>query len=268
MSELRYEIVPGFFIQDNARLELDPASIAPTPPSLGLLSGSWSEFTSKIEQLNSASANNSGIFYKVLFLGRHGQGYHNVAASKYGEQAWDDYWSLLNGDGEMIWGPDPFLTALGEDQARNANAAWKAEVSKGIPLPQKLYSSPMRRAMRTLVFTFDGILTATSPKPVVIENWREEYGEHTCDKRRTRSEIHAEFPDFEFENGFSEHDVLWTPERETKAHVDERARNFLNRLFAQDIDDTYISVTAHGGIINGLLRVIGRGNYNMLTGGK
>lgn len=64
---------------------------------------------------------------------------------------------------------DPFLTALGEDQARNANAAWKAELSKGIPLPQKLYSSPMRRAMRTLVFTFDGILTETSPKPVVIE---------------------------------------------------------------------------------------------------
>ncbi|KAJ4309700.1 putative phosphoglycerate mutase pmu1, partial [Neodidymelliopsis sp. IMI 364377] len=27
--------------------------------------------------------------YKVLFLGRHGQGWHNVAESKYGTKAWD-----------------------------------------------------------------------------------------------------------------------------------------------------------------------------------
>jgi hypothetical protein len=30
-----------------------------------------------------------GESYKVLFLGRHGQGWHNVAESKYGTKAWD-----------------------------------------------------------------------------------------------------------------------------------------------------------------------------------
>lgn len=29
------------------------------------------------------------IQFKVLFLGRHGQGWHNVAESKYGTAAWD-----------------------------------------------------------------------------------------------------------------------------------------------------------------------------------
>jgi len=29
------------------------------------------------------------VAYKVLFLGRHGQGYHNVAEEFYGTEAWD-----------------------------------------------------------------------------------------------------------------------------------------------------------------------------------
>jgi len=41
----------------------------------------------------------------------------------------------------------------------------------------------------------------------------------------------------------------------------------LDRLFENDHDDTYISVTAHSGWINGVLRVIGRENYALPTGG-
>jgi hypothetical protein len=35
------------------------------------------------------AAKKEGESYKVLFLGRHGQGWHNVAEAKYGTKAWD-----------------------------------------------------------------------------------------------------------------------------------------------------------------------------------
>ncbi|THH19716.1 hypothetical protein EW146_g1476 [Bondarzewia mesenterica] len=268
MSERTYEIVPGFFIQDDPKLGVDPESIGPTPPSFGLLSGSWPDFVSNIKELNSAAAGAPiRTSYKVLFLGRHGQGYHNLAINATIIQAWDDHWSLIEGDDEITWGPDPHLTPLGEEQARNANAAWKAELAAGMPFPQKHYSSPHRRAMHTLSLTFDEILQDSHLKPVVVENWREESGEHTCDKRRTRSEIEAEFPGFLFEEGFSEEDLLWTDERESKAQTEVRAKRALDGIFRQDEEHTYISVTAHGGIIDSVLRVIGRGDYKLLTGG-
>jgi len=55
---------------------------------------------------------------------------------------------------------------------------------------------------------------------------------HTCDKRRTRSWIHERFPDFDFETGFTEEDLLWDPDvRETEANVVERARRVLDCIF-------------------------------------
>ena len=47
----------------------------------------WQTFDQHIEQLNDTSP--TGAAYKVLFLGRHGQGWHNVAESKYGTPEWD-----------------------------------------------------------------------------------------------------------------------------------------------------------------------------------
>jgi len=106
---------------------------------------------------------------------------------------------------------------------------------------------------------------------------------HTCDKRRTRSWIHERFPDFDFETGFSEEDLLWDPDvRETKADVVERARRALDYIFEDSAAycafgsclQTYfdglagVSVTAHGGIINGFLQAIGRQPFGLPTGGK
>ena len=72
---------------------------------------------------------------------------------------------------------------------------------------------------------------------VFRKNLREEYGEHTCDLRRPRSAIAEEFPPptYGFEDGFTEEDVLWkADERETKEHVRSRARQVLDRIFAQE----------------------------------
>ena len=44
-------------------------------------------------------------------MARHGQGFHNVKHNE-NPQLWDDYWSHLNTDGKIVWGPDPELTEL------------------------------------------------------------------------------------------------------------------------------------------------------------
>ena len=62
---------------------------------------------------------------------------------------------MLFRSGELVWGPDPLLTHLGELQAEEAHAAWKAELPFGIPTPQKCFVSPHRRALDTWKITFD-----------------------------------------------------------------------------------------------------------------
>lgn len=65
------------------------------------------------------------------FLARHGQGFHNVKHNE-NPQLWDDYWSHLNTDGKIVWGPDPELTELGIEQAKDNNIAWTKEIENNI----------------------------------------------------------------------------------------------------------------------------------------
>lgn len=63
---------------------------------------------------------------------------------------------------------DPCLTAIGEKEARSACIAWKRELLRGAPVPQRFYCSPFIRTLRTLELTFEGILP-TDLKPVILE---------------------------------------------------------------------------------------------------
>jgi hypothetical protein len=47
----------------------------------------WQKFELYLDTLNLLSGKD--IDYKVLFLGRHGEGYHNVAETYYGTPAWN-----------------------------------------------------------------------------------------------------------------------------------------------------------------------------------
>ncbi|KAJ3796596.1 histidine phosphatase superfamily [Lentinula aff. detonsa] len=265
MSLRSYSIVSGFFIQDH--LDADPALIGAVPPRFGLIDGSddrWSNLSQKIQRMNEADDQTS---YKLFILGRHGEGFHNVGEAKYGTKAWDDYWSKLNGDGELIWGPDPKLTSLGEEQARIVNQEWRNESKYGLSVPPSRYCSPLTRATKTCLLTFDGLPTSANHPVVIVENCREEYGEHTCDKRNTRTWVSTYFPEFVFEEDFTEGDELWTAnERETHLQVTIRAQSVLDMIFNTD-DNDVISITAHGGIINGFLTAMGRKRYALPTGG-
>ncbi|KAG9317749.1 hypothetical protein JVU11DRAFT_1966 [Chiua virens] len=98
---------------------------------------------------------------------------------------------------------DPHLTPLGEKQAQETHSAWVTERRFGVPLPEKFYTSPLTRAIRTHKITFDESIVS-GIQTTIVENIREQAGIHTCDKRRTRSEIHEAFPEYTIEDGFTE----------------------------------------------------------------
>ena len=45
----------------------------------------WRRLKSKVEALNSRNENQ----YKVLYIGRHGESYHNIAKAYYGADCWN-----------------------------------------------------------------------------------------------------------------------------------------------------------------------------------
>jgi len=266
MTRISYELVPGFFVQDVAQ----PGPPLPDkPPRFGLIDTSkdhWLKFEAKIRQLNQESP--IGTTYKFFLLARHGQGYHNAAELKYGTAAWHQHWCKVNGDGETTWGPDPQLTSLGIEQAHALQAIWKTESSYGLAPPQKLYCSPLTRALHTCDIMLDGVFQSGHAPATVVENCREENGVETCNKRRTRTYIATTFPHFTIEDGFTELDELWNPTvAESTAQTAERARKVLDVVFQNDIDALFISITAHAGFINGFLRAIGRQSFIVPTGG-
>lgn len=70
---------------------------------------------------------------------------------------------------------------------------------------------------------------------LLLQNCREEYGIHTCDLRSPLSSLRTIYPPptYTFESSFAEDDPVWQKdERETKAHIAERARKVLEVVFA------------------------------------
>ena len=66
------------------------------------------------------------------------------------------------------------MTQLGISQATHAHNAWKEELAFQIPLPDKMYCSPLTRAIRTHEIIFRGIVPESersARKTVVVEVW-------------------------------------------------------------------------------------------------
>jgi broad specificity phosphatase PhoE len=94
-----------------------------------------------------------------------------LKASQVGEKAFLEKWGRMTTDGHITWGPDPSLTALGEDQARDVNLLLEQERSAGMPMPQAFYVSPLTRACHTLQLAYSTVKGSDSP--LIMENLRE-----------------------------------------------------------------------------------------------
>ncbi|KAI9798733.1 MAG: hypothetical protein M1825_005015 [Sarcosagium campestre] len=276
----QFATLNGFFHQDV--IETDPVTFRYEDWSFGLIDrpyptdpsydphgskSQWQRFAHYVEDLQARS--DAAEQYKVLFLGRHGQGVHNVAEAFYGTKNWDCYWSLQAGDGTYNW-TDPLLTPTGIKQVETARLAWtRGLAGDKMPPPQSYYVSPLSRCLETARITFSELeLPSDRPyQPLVKEQLRETIGAHTCDKRSSLTFLREKFPTANFEPGFADDDPLWLPRlRETPAATAARLKLLLQDIFEND-GHVWLSLTSHGGAIAGILRAIGHREFVLPTGG-
>ncbi|ODV62576.1 putative phosphomutase [Ascoidea rubescens DSM 1968] len=273
-----FEIVQGFFKQsDNSTDDLQFDYIK---ENFGLIKPTWKSLIDEINNLNNDPAHSNLVTYKLIFCARHGQGWHNFAIDKYGIEAWDNYWSLLDGDGNLTWAPDPFLTPIGKSQAKSNNKAWLDQINNhNCPTPQAFYSSPFTRSCQTLIGTWENIVDLKNDStcnPLIKEDLRETIGLHLCDKRSNKTTILNRFAKhgFKIEHNFQEQDVYYKSDwREPLYQQSLRINNFLNYLFEKDFDlapskkDVFISTTTHSGTIKAFLIASNHRNFAISTGG-
>lgn len=263
----KFEVVPGFFRQSDP--ETDLYTFDYINEDFGLKKPLWQHLIDEVTELNKNSPPTEQ--YKVLFLARHGQGWHNHAIHMYGQKDWNEIYGKQLTNGEIVWGPDPYLTPLGENQAKDNNAAWKKQLAKGAPMPQAFYCSPFTRSIQTLVGTWDGI---TDYHFEIKEDVRETMGLHYCDQRVSKSEIEKRHAgvSFHFEPGFEEEDVYFQDDyRETTAEQAYRAHRFLNFLYEKDFEaeepHQFVNVTSHSGTIRCFIMALGHRDFAIGTGG-
>lgn len=98
-NKWRFEVEPNVF-QDFHRADAQPHEKISTQPSLGLLTKmfqgdgaagfdqrSWTRLELHVKYLNEHSDDNTS--YKVLYLTRHGLGYHNKKHTEVGNDKWN-----------------------------------------------------------------------------------------------------------------------------------------------------------------------------------
>lgn len=262
-----FEVVDGFFKQ--LLPETDETTFDYFKENFGRLK-LWEQTFKELDELNENS--DDSTVYKLFFLGRHGQGYHNLANLKYGEKDWNEHWLRVCGDGEITWAPDPELTDLGNAQAKDNHKQISIELKDNLRLPSKWYSSPFRRSVDTLIGTWEGHVDLKEVSPLIKEDFRETIGIHICDKRSPRSVIEEKYADkgFRIEKGFEEEDIYFKNDYREK--VWEQALR-MNRLFNYIFDntdkkkDSFVSITSHSGSIRTQLMVLGHRPFAIGTGG-
>lgn len=227
----------------------------------------WQQFADELRRLNRKCSKNTQ--YKLLFLGRHGEGYHNAAETFYGTPSWNCFWSVLNGNSTNSW-EDARITPNGVTQAQNAHNLWARMINQQkIQTPDTYYTSPLSRCLQTANITFSGL---SLPKykqftPVVKEYLREGISIHTCDRRGNKTYIQKNYPLYKIEPNFVEYDYLWNGvTAETNAAQDLRSFVALESIFSTHHVGSFISITSHSGEIASILRVLNHRDFSLNTG--
>lgn len=261
MVPSKYKAIEGLFQQTDKTTNDSTFDIF--AEDFGLKPGiTWESIKNDIDRLNRQDHQSA---YKLFFLARHGEGFHNIAPSFYNSTEWTCKYQMETGDEDMEW-YDAILTPNGEQQIEQLSKFWSSQIHEhSAPTPQSYYVSPMRRTLQTFNSTWNTILPA-GMSPMVKEFARETYGIGTESKRHSKQYIAKYWPNVRFETGFTEHDERWTSEsHESKQHRKYRARVLLNDIFVTDKND-FISITAHQGIIKSILKVIHHRKWNLKTG--
>jgi len=161
---------------------------------------------------------------------RHAAGQHNAAVAATGDEAEYCNWAWL----------DSRLTEVGRGQA----AAVRPRL-EGTPL-EVVFVSPLSRTIQTAQLAIPG-----SPPYVCDDRIRERNGTHPCDKRRSRTELAADFPAVDFSALTTEHDESWSEVREPWEALIARSEDFAASLLERP--ETHIAVVTHNDWLQALL---------------
>ncbi|KAG7663772.1 uncharacterized protein J8A68_002632 [[Candida] subhashii] len=199
---------------------------------------------------------------KLFFIQRHGDAYHNIAPSLFSPTDWNCYWQFQPGDGNITW-EDAELTPTGQEEIRSLST--QIQNTTDFPEVEVYYVSPLRRTLETWDLTWRN---HTDKIPTIKELSRETYGLDTESERHSESYISENYPGFDFESGFSEEDVLWTPNvRENSQHRNFRAATLLTDIFRSNNGTNVISIVSHANLISSILQVVGHRSWSLATGG-
>ncbi|AGO10202.1 AaceriAEL304Cp [[Ashbya] aceris (nom. inval.)] len=242
-SSEKYAALPGYFQLYPQEGAGDVTAPPAADPARFVHAQSWEELFASVPS-----------DAKLLILHRHAEGFHNAAERRYGKEAWDDYWSKLDGDEHGIWA-DAQLTPKGQQQASAASEQVGALV-RALGVPERLYSSPLRRCLETFIEAWAPVAQHISEPAIdlhVREGLRETLGVHTCDRRVPHSQAVAVYQGHRLANStlqlhyeayYPEPDMLWSPtHRETTEEIHDRVTKALDRIL--DRPERYIFVTAH-----------------------
>lgn len=204
---------------------------------------------------------------KVLYLVRHGQGYHNLAhdADPKAYESWDYY--------------DASLTPLGWQQA---DALHRYVHEKKISATLELVVvSPLIRTLQTASGIFGGeklrdgetkhsalmvagvgqakhtpISSAAAPPFVACEWCREHLELWPCNKRQSITLYKKLFPAVDFSDVETDEDTWWNTEcRETSEELFARARKFVQWLLRRE--ERHIAVVSHNSFLYHLVQLFG-----------
>ncbi|KAI1091291.1 phosphoglycerate mutase-like protein [Rostrohypoxylon terebratum] len=277
MKVMQYTAVPGFFLHDeepegpvfraktrnefgikereyetDRRFWKDFAKLSPEQQEAKRQGASdqWLRFEYFLNHLNAAGQGK--VEWKVIYVVRHGEGYHNVKERQVGRAEWERYWSRVDGDDNSTW-RDSHLTPTGQQQAVDV----RSHVGSSRPYrPQSVYTSPLTRCLETTTIIWGSSSRRYLTHATVMENLRERFGVHTCDRRSRKSWIQANFPFCKVGEDMTEQDELWQPTvRETEQEAARRARSALHDIWTSD-RNTFIAITAHSGFIRSLYAAV------------
>ncbi|KAJ6754915.1 BROAD-SPECIFICITY PHOSPHATASE YOR283W-RELATED [Salix purpurea] len=203
---------------------------------------------------------------KTIHVVRHAQGLHNVEGEK-------NYKAYLNP--EYLDAP---LTQLGWQQVDYLRKHVHASgLFKRVEL---VVTSPLLRTLQTAVGVFGGesymdgtnalplmvanvgnsdrasISSLNSPPFIAVEDCREHFGVHPCDKRHHVSEYQVLFPAVDFSLIETDEDVLWKADvRETTEELAARGLKFLNWLWTRK--EKEIAIVTHSSFLVHTLSAFG-----------
>jgi broad specificity phosphatase PhoE len=152
---------------------------------------------------------------------------------RHGQSEWNAAYNRTRVDPGI---PDPPLTAVGRDQARQAAADLAA---RGIA---RLLVSPYRRTIQTAE-----IIAAELSLPIDIEPLVRERAAFSCDVGTARSHLAGHWPHLRFDHL----EEVWWPHMESEAELAHRCDRF--RHHARGLKDwRRVAVISHWGFIRGL----------------